>query len=208
MRIIDNPNESIKPAHLVPRQDKHLENENGNVSKRFSDADIELILKTLALNGGQMKKTSQQLREQFKLEVHPQTLKRWKDVNYHSAYSRLQRELSDELSTQLAGKITDVAHQSISIQERLQEEMDEQLNSESFELKELPSAIRNMAQASEISIRQKHLLEDKPTEILEVRGIEETISDLEESELIVDADVVDEEDIPDDDSSSSIALPI
>lgn len=208
MRIIDNSQTQAEPKLLENPANKEILNEEGNKSKKFDDSTIELILTTLAFNGGKEKQTAEQVREQFAIEIHPTTLARWKNSAYASQYSAIQRNLADKLSSQLAGKITDVAHQSITIQERLQGEMEEQLNNDSFDLKDLPSAIRNMAQASEISIRQKQILEDKPTEIIEVRGIEETISDLEESELIIDAETVEDEDESNNDNSSSIALPI
>lgn len=206
MRIVDNPNPP-KPAELEPAENKELINDNGNKSKRFSDDEITLLLTCLVMNGGKYKQTSRQALEELGIEVHHETLERWRKVYYPSQYLEIQRTLADKLSSKLAGRITDVAQQSISITEQLQEQLEDKLQTESFDLKDLPIAIRNMAQTSEITVRNRQLLEDKPTEILEARNIEQTLSDLEESEIIVDAEVVEDQD-ESDSSDSSIALPL
>lgn len=189
-------------AHLVPDNGKNAQaqkalTENGTKLKKHTLEDVEVLLRLLALNGGNYQRTALQAETDFKIEIHPMTLKKWSVNHFPQRYAEIQRDLVDEINDRAAGKIGDLTQKGIDLQNKLLEELDKVLETEpSLSVRELTPAITNISRATESNIKQRQLLQDKPTSIQEVRTIDETIEFLERDNIIID---IDDNDIIEDD---------
>lgn len=158
----------------------------------YSPETVEDSLRLLALNGGNCSKTSIQLEEFFNIKVHQVTLGKWKNRSFTRRYHEIQEDLSGEVEKGVVFKLGDIALQSAELQEKIIQKIDDEIdNAPDLSLKDLSPALRNVSQAAQISIQQKQLLEDKPTQIIEARTIEQTIKELEQDDLLIEGESTD-----------------
>jgi citrate lyase gamma subunit len=172
--------------------------ENGASLKKYSVTDVELILSVLALNGGNVSRTARQVGEELRITIHPNTLKKWKNESFPTRYAQIQDELSGKINDVVTGRIGDLALRGTEIQETILERLADQLvREDDIPVKDLSPSLRNITQATDMNIKQKQLLEDKPTQIIEKRSIEDTVKELEDNDILIDIDPDDisEEDI-------------
>lgn len=170
--------------------------EQGTKLKKFSVEDVETVLGVCAMLGGNASRTSESVKEEYGIDIHPITIRQWVDKKFPSRYAQIQASLGSEINEVVKGRIGELAMRSAELQGRLLDRLDERLRDETdVPIKELAPAIRNIAQSVDVNLKQKQLLENKPTHITEVRTIEETIEELERDEIIIDADVI-EDDLP------------
>jgi hypothetical protein len=161
--------------------------DQGKVLKKFTITDVETVLGVLALNGGNRTRTAEQVREEFGIDIHPYTIKNWELTLFPQRYARIQEELSDDINSKVKGRVGDLALRGTELQSRLYKRLDERLDREdSIPVKDLAPTLRNVAQSTDITLKQKQLLENKPTHITEVRTIEQTIKELEDEDIILD----------------------
>jgi hypothetical protein len=193
VHIVDSSEVEVRdPTSSLPEKGM---TEQGTVLKKFTVEDVDTVLNVLAMNGGNYSRTSEQVGKEYGIEVHPVTLKKWVTVQFPSKYAVIQRELSDKINDVVTGRIGDLALSGTEIQHSLLEQLAERIDQEpNVPIKELAPAVRNIAQATQVNIQQRQLLEGKPTGITELRNIEETVKELEQNEILVDAEVVEEED--------------
>jgi hypothetical protein len=182
--------------------------EQGTQLKKFTVQDVETVLNVLAMNGGNYSRTSEQVGKEYGIEIHPVTLKKWATTQFPSKYAVIQRTLADKINDVVAGRIGDLALTGTEVQHRLLQQLAERIDEEpNVPIKELAPAVRNIAQATQTNIQQRQLLEGKPTGITELRNIEETVRELEQNEILVDAEVVEEEDVDENDGEKLTEFP-
>ena len=164
--------------------------------------DVEVVLRLVAFNGGNIAASTRAINEDYHISVHPNTVSRWINTHFPRRYVQIQNELADDVENRVAGKLGDLSMRSAQTQERLLDELDnqlarDQLNERETPVKDLAPAIRNIAQANQSNIQQQRLLRDKPTSIVETRTIDETIAYLERENLLIDlpdSEIVDVDD--------------
>lgn len=172
--------------------------ENGIVLKKFYPEDVEAILSTFALTGGNAPKASRILEADMNISVHPVTIKKMAHEQFPVKYAEIQQNIGSQINTVVTGRLGEVVLRGTDLQSSLLDRIDKRLGEETdTPLKDLAPAFRNVAQATKDNIIQKQLLENKPTSITETRTIEEAIKELEDDEIVIDAKEIIEEDLPD-----------
>jgi hypothetical protein len=194
-------NEPVIPIVNHPVENKppvaKAEAENGIVLKKFYPEDVETILSTFALTGGNASKTSRMLESDFNLTVHPVTIKKMAREQFPVKYAEIQENLGSQINSVVTGRLGEVVLKGTDVQSNLLDRIDKQLDSEQdIPVKDLAPAFRNISQATKDSLMQKQLLENKPTGITEVRTIEEAIKELEDDEIVIDIEPTSEETVP------------
>lgn len=185
MEIVENPN--------VPDVVKAT-TELGTQLRDFTIEQVEIALRTLALLNGNYSATSRLLDEEFDIEVHTQTVKKWANEQFPAKYAFIQTNLHKDISTRVIAKLNDVAVKGVQAQDRLLDLLHEQLDSNpDITLRELAPSIRGLAQSTESNLKQKALLEGSPTEHLKVEGIDEVVAFLKREEILLsDDDIVED----------------
>jgi hypothetical protein len=150
------------------------EAENGRpIRGDYTLSDVEMALGTLALNGSNYSRTSSELKEQYNLQVHPQTLKGWALQSFPRKYAEIQHQIQDHIGEDLASKLSDNAMGAVIVQsdtiERLSKHVDD------LDVKDLANVARNLAQTTSLNTEKARLLRDQPTKIVEHKDPEEII---------------------------------
>lgn len=190
MANLVDPSDSGKPIRLA-------ETELGTKLKKFTIEDVDLILTVLAMNGSNYAKTARQVGEELGISIHQVTLQKWANQAFPTRFAEIQHNLGDKIDRFVTAKISGLTLRSAEVQENLLDALASRLEAgEELPIKDLGNTIRNIAQTQDLSLKQKRLLEDRPTQIQEVRTIDQAVQELEAEEIIVDADVIDEEGEP------------
>jgi hypothetical protein len=126
--IIDNSN---GPGNLPDKTDQIVKatNELGTTSKKYSVEDIDAILKTCAFQTGNYSRTAQLVREEFCLEVHPNTVRKMVIEQYPDRYAQIQREIAEDVSDRVSGRLGDVLVKGANVQDTLLDQLAERLES-------------------------------------------------------------------------------
>lgn len=158
--------------------------ENGN-SLQHTIGDVEVALRLLAYNGGNASRTCRELKVRADLDIHPNTLRGWQQNHFPEKYATIQREMADEIGERVGGIVTDLAIQGAEIQGQMLTKLEDKLKeTENVELKDLTNGVRSLAQSTETNVRNRQLLFNKPTSIVENRNIEEALDYFEELGII------------------------
>ena len=168
-----------------------------NTPARYSDAEVNGVLKLLALNGGNVVTTHEQLEHAGLPPVSRSSLTKWRDHSFRSRYFEIRREAADAVSEELAGRSLERAMQADEVQAKLLERMAGEV--ENIGPEALAGSIRSLAQSKASDVEKAQLLRDKPTEITEHRSVKElmgilnSVPNLIEGELVEDAEVVEDD---------------
>ncbi len=144
---------------------------------RHTEAEVDLALRLLALSGGELTQTSKQLKAEG-ISITRQSLRKWRDVCFPRRYHMVRQELGRDVGEEMAGRAMERALQADEAQSRYIEEAIKKLDQVEPEHLAKKNALA-LAQAMGISVEKAQLLRDRPTEIKEVRSVDENIAILE-----------------------------
>lgn len=175
-----------KNVHKVPTAKTEL----GTTLRNYTMEDVELTLRVLALNGGNYSRTSLILDEEHGLAIHSQTIQKWATVSFTNRYIEVISELKERIGERLSAKLSDVAIQGAEVQEKLIGRLDDRIDD--LAPKELPGAIRNMAQANSMSIEKMQLLRGQATDRVQHMKPEEIVEELKSLDIDLPEEAVEE----------------
>lgn len=168
--------------------------ETGAVAQS-SEAEVDACLRVLALNGGGVKRTIDQLRAAEISTVSVAQLTRWRDSLFRSRYYEIRRQLAGEVSEDLAGRSLERAMQADDVQAEALERLAE--NVSELRPSDLAPAVRALAQAKDSDVKVAQLLRDRPTEIKETRSVSELMQVLNSVPGLIEGNVMDAEVVED-----------
>lgn len=169
--------------------------ERGTRLKQYSEADVELTLRLLILNGGDVGKTVRQLGEEAILVSHD-AVRYWRDVGFPSRYNQLRQELSQDVSATLISKSQDIAIQASDAEAAYVERALEKIEEVSPD--KLAAAALSLAKTKETNVHTSQLLQNRPTEIRETRDTTELLEFFKKQGMLIrDPRFEDLPDLPD-----------
>lgn len=191
MRIVDRPPDENEPA--TPSEKALAEIEEDEVGLRnFDLKEVDIVLGVLAVNGGNVTRTSQQVMAEFDISIHPNTIRTWRKEKFIKRYTEIQDELTKTLDKSTADKLTHIQARNTSAQEEILDLIEQRLLDEpNIPLKDLAPALRNIAQTGHMNLQNRNLLLEKPTSITETRTVESKIKELEDDGILIDSDAED-----------------
>lgn len=149
--------------------------ENGQ-RLQFSEREVEIVLKALALNGGRHVPTSEFVNEQG-IAISQTSVKAWRDKQFPRLYLRLRRELSRDIGEDIAGKAMERALQADAAEQLYIEAASNKVDQ--VEPNHLAKNALALANAKSQNIEKAQLLRHEPTEIVETRDIGDLVGVLE-----------------------------
>lgn len=167
------------------------------VRLHHSDAQVDLALRLLVLNGGRVEPTVKMLKEEG-LSLTRATLQGWRTKQFPRRYWQIRQELGKDMSEEVAGRALERALQADEAAQAYVEKAVERLPEVPAE--HLAKNALSLTQAMSVSVEKAQLLRERPTEIVETRSVSELFADLERLGVIkdneaIDAEVVEEEDV-------------
>lgn len=167
--------------------------ETGSSLKKYTIHDVEVILEKLAMTANNYNRTAKEMKTHFNIEIHPLTVKRMAELQFPSKYLEIQHKISDKLDPILKQKIDSLTLRGAEVQGTVLNQLDEKLDTEDLDATDLSKIFSSTATGTDKNMKLKLLMEEKPTQITEVRTVEQAIKELEDDDIIVDAEVVEDE---------------
>jgi hypothetical protein len=113
---------------------------------------------------------------------------------YPDRYAQIQREIAEDVSDRVSGRLGDVLVKGANVQDTLLDQLAERLESKpDIDVKDLAASTRNIAQSNHVNLQQRQLLQDKPTSISKVEGIDELVEELKREGLVPTIDLDDKD---------------
>jgi hypothetical protein len=163
-----------RPTNEI-QETKWAVSERGRVT-RHSEAEVDLALKLMVLNGGRTMITEEQLASE-NVRVHRNTLKTWRDHSFPRKYAQIRHELGREVTEEIAGRALERAMQYDDAEKRYIKAALEKIDQ--VDPTHLAKNAGALANAKSASITAAQLLRDRPTEIVEHRSVDDLVSTLE-----------------------------
>jgi hypothetical protein len=162
-----------------------------------TQVEVDTALKLLALNGDKPKLACEQLAEEG-IDLKPEALRMWRDRSFPRRYIQLRQELAKDVGEDIAGRAMEGAMQALEAQSKYIEAAVDKLDR--VPPAHLANNVAALAQAVGVLVEKAQLLRDRPTEITEVRSIDENLAVLERYGVIkrqdtIDAEVLEESDV-------------
>lgn len=168
--------------------------EQGYLLHRNTIEDVDLALKELVLTGENFSRACRNMKSNYNIDINNVTLKRWATTSFPSRYLDIQHNLHRNVDEITKQKISANALLGADVQNTLLERTSQRLDEEvDISVKDLANAYSSITNATERNLKTKLLLEDKPTQIVEVRSVEQAIKELVDDDVLIDAEVVEEE---------------
>lgn len=147
----------------------------------FTQLDIAMGLRALALYGGNCQRASQALTAEGR-PVPPGKLKKWRDEDYPVQYEEIVYNLRSKIGEQVSDGAMEVATQAQDLSVQLMDQLKENLVE--LPASQLAKAALNMAQTSRTNVEVARLLRNEPTQITEVRTVDDSLDTLKELDIL------------------------
>jgi hypothetical protein len=162
-----------------------------------TEAEVDLALRLLVLNGGKYKPTVEQLEAEG-IAISRDSLRNWRDTAFPRRYYEIRRDLGRDVGEEVAGRAFERALEADAATAEYIEEAVAKKGKVPAE--HLAKNALALSQVVSNSVDKAQLLRDRPTEIKEVRTVEAMVDDLErlgvaKKDDAIDAQVVGEEDV-------------
>jgi hypothetical protein len=168
--------------------------ERGKVIHK-TEAEVKAALRLLVLNGGELRLTAKQLRDEG-LPIKEQTLAWWRDRSFPRLYMQIRKELGRDVAEDIAGRALERAREADEAQKAYLREAMQKVDEVSPD--HLAKNALALANAQATNVEKAQLLRGQPTEIVEV-DVNASIEVLERLGVVekgsIDAEVVSEEDV-------------
>jgi hypothetical protein len=165
-------------GRFVESQVETATTERGTDLRKFTDVDVELSLRLLALNGGAISETVAQLAQPpHNTHVDAATLRRWRKTLFPNRYLKIQNEFRKELGESLSNQLIENATQSAELTTTIIAELDGKVND--LEAKDLSRVAKDLADVSAKSVDKAMVLRGQPNAITEERNPELIVRELQ-----------------------------
>lgn len=160
---------------------------------QYTEAEVELGLRLMILNGGNATLTAKMLKEQG-IRASKASLLKWRSTLFPRLYRKLMTEMGREVGEEIAGRAYERAIQADKAEEAYLAKAEEKLDE--VPAKDLAKSVQALAMAKEKNVSVGRLLKEQPTSIEKV-DINASIATLERlkvvqpAEEVIDAEAVD-----------------
>jgi hypothetical protein len=143
---------------------------------RYADDVVNLALKLVVLNGGQLKPASEQLRAEG-FDIHRNTLRDWRDRQFPRRYHQIRGELGQQVTEEIAGRALERALEADGAEQKYIEAAIARLDE--VDATHLAKNALALANAKAQNIEKSQLLRERPTQITENRSVADLVGTLE-----------------------------
>lgn len=147
---------------------------------QYTDEEVNLALKLLAINGGAPATTQLQLADEG-WKISRNTLKAWRDNQFARRYAETRRSMGKEISEKIAGQAMERALQADEAQQLYLQAAIDKVNE--VDANHLAKNVASLSQAKATEIEKARLLRNEPDSIQETRTLEENVAVLERLEV-------------------------
>jgi hypothetical protein len=169
---------------------KQLEARQPRSATQFTEVDIALALRTLALYGGRPGPAQRSLASEG-IDIAKNTLTEWKYETYPVKYEAIVDELRAEIGSKVSDGAMEIAAGAADVEAMMITNLAAAVDT--IPAKDLAKAALNMSQVKKSNVETARLLRNEPTEIQEVRTVDDALDTLRDLEIVVDAQEVEEE---------------
>jgi hypothetical protein len=141
----------------------------------YSELDVAVALRALALYGGNSGKAARALAAEGR-PIPSKTLQNWRDGKYAVQYEDLVYELRQSIGQKVSDEAMEIAAQASEVETALIAAT--QANLHDIPAKDLAKAALNMAQIKRTNIESARLLRNEPTQITENRSVDDSLAEL------------------------------
>jgi hypothetical protein len=152
------------------------EPKRGRVS-RYSDAQIELGLRALAIASGNARKATALLAKQG-VSIPRTTLQMWANQLYVERYRQIKREVMPAIYDRIAERSEQIADDLADLEGQLAEQMRRQ--APELSPRDTAGALRNVSVAKAVNIDKATVIRGRPTEITAHVDVTEVLKNLSE----------------------------
>lgn len=164
--------------------------------KDFTDQEIDMGLTAYAICSGKMKRAAELVKQQAGLDIPYETIRSWAQRTHPDRYERIRAEVAPKLQQQMADTHQALAHTAAELEAQAVEKLETRLKTGEVEDRDLANIFKSAAIAGGIHVEKAQLLNDRPTQIVQ-RSASEVLRKLKSKGVrIEDAQVVEEEDVP------------
>ena len=156
--------------------------ERGTKLDKFTEDEVELSLRLLALAGGDVKQTVGALADEGIIVQHNQ-LRYWRDIAFPIKYGELRATLANDIGEDIAGRALERALQADEAERLYLDAAVEKLEEVSPD--RLANSVLSLARAKGENVEKAQLLRNRPTEIREVRDTAEILDVLAREGVLV-----------------------
>lgn len=143
---------------------------------QWSDTDIELALRTMALTGGSPTKTAA-LMEQEGRPIPATTLTTWRDTTHAVRYENIVDQVRGEISKRVANRAMHIAGEAAQVEAGLVERAGDTIRE--LDAKDLTKAALNMAQLKKQNVETARVLREQPTQIVATQDVGDALARLQ-----------------------------
>jgi hypothetical protein len=152
------------------------EPKRGRVS-RYSDAQIELGLRTLAIASGNSRKATALLTNQG-VSIPRTTLQMWANQLYVERYRQIQYDVMPAIYDRIAERSEQIADDLADLEGQLAEQLRRQ--APQLAPRDTAGALRNVSVAKAVNLDKAALARGRPTEITATADVTEILKNLSE----------------------------
>lgn len=158
-------------------------------ARDWTELDVATGLRVLALYGGNASKASRALIAEGR-PIPESTLLSWRNEKYAVQYEDLVYEMRQSIGQKVSDESMEIAAKATEVESALIAAT--QANLHDIPAKDLAKAALNMAQIKRTNIESARLLRNEPTQITEVRNVDESLEELK-SLGVIDVEAVEED---------------
>jgi len=161
--------------------------------KDYTDQEIDAGLTAFAICSGHRKKAAELVKTQG-FEIPAETIREWANRTHPDRYDRIRTKIAPKLQQQMADTHQALAGTAAELEARVVEKLETRLETGDVEDRDLANIFKSAAIAGGIHVEKAQLLNDRPTQIVQ-RSASEVLRKLKSKGVVVDAEVVEEEDV-------------
>jgi hypothetical protein len=153
----------------------NLEKRKPRHPRDYTELDVAIGLRALALYGGNTAKAARALLADGRA-ISEKTLRSWRDGQYAVQYEDLVYELRQSIGQKVSDEAMEIAAQASEVETALISAT--QANLHDIPAKDLAKAALNMAQIKRTNVETARLLRNEPTQITENRSVDDSLAEL------------------------------
>jgi hypothetical protein len=146
-------------------------------ASRYTDSEIELGLRALAIASGNTRKASTLLARQG-IKIPRTTLQLWASDLYADRYRQIQRDLMPAIYDRIAEDSERIVQDLAELEAELVDQMREQVGD--LAPRDTPGAIRNVSVAKAVNIDKASVIRGRPAEITGNLDVNELLRQFEQ----------------------------
>lgn len=148
----------------------------------YTEVDVEMAMRVLALYGGNCVRASEVLKSEGR-PISVEKLRQWKRETHIVRYEKAVDELRARIGTRVSNEAMEVVSRAASIEDALMDRLEDEVHA--LKPGELAKAALNVAQTKRTNVEIARLLRNEPTSIVENRTVEESLDTLKDLGIAV-----------------------